>query len=69
MICVYTPEPFYGVGAWYQDFAPTSDEEVRQLLQLSREQAGNAAAALDRTGAEQSAFAAPDADVFEQPSV
>ncbi len=68
MICVYTPEPFYGVGAWYQDFAPTSDEEVRQPLQLSREQAGNEAEAPERIGAEQSALSAPDADVFEQPS-
>jgi predicted phosphoribosyltransferase len=32
VICVLTPEPFYAVGAWYEDFAPTSDEEVRRLL-------------------------------------
>lgn len=37
-ICAATPEPFYGVGAWYLDFEQTSDDEVRQLLQLAAEQ-------------------------------
>lgn len=32
VICAATPEPFYAVGLWYQDFSPTSDEEVRDLL-------------------------------------
>jgi putative phosphoribosyl transferase len=32
VICAATPEPFYAVGLWYQDFSPTSDEEVRELL-------------------------------------
>jgi predicted phosphoribosyltransferase len=27
-----TPEPFYAVGLWYQDFSQTTDEEVRELL-------------------------------------
>jgi putative phosphoribosyl transferase len=27
-----TPSPFFGVGAWYDDFAQTTDEEVRELL-------------------------------------
>lgn len=31
-ICAREPEPFYGVGLWYQDFTPTSDEEVKELL-------------------------------------
>jgi predicted phosphoribosyltransferase len=26
-----TPEPFYAVGVWYKDFAPTTDEKVRDL--------------------------------------
>jgi predicted phosphoribosyltransferase len=34
IVCAYTPEPFYGVGQWYEDFSQTSDEEVRQLLEL-----------------------------------
>lgn len=36
-ICLETPEPFYGVGLWYDDFAPTSDDEVRELLRQSAE--------------------------------
>jgi putative phosphoribosyl transferase len=32
IICAYTPEPFYAVGLWYEDFSQTSDEEVRGLL-------------------------------------
>ncbi len=32
IVCVITPEPFYAVGLWYQDFSQTSDEEVRALL-------------------------------------
>jgi putative phosphoribosyl transferase len=32
LICAVTPEPFYAVGLWYDDFAPTSDDEVRDLL-------------------------------------
>ncbi|WP_292463185.1 phosphoribosyltransferase [Methanolobus sp.] len=32
-ICLTTPEPFYGVGAWYVDFSQTSDKEVCNLLE------------------------------------
>jgi putative phosphoribosyl transferase len=32
IVCLQTPEPFYAVGAWYQDFSQTTDDEVRQLL-------------------------------------
>jgi predicted phosphoribosyltransferase len=32
VICAATPEPFYAVGAWYEDFSQTSDREVRELL-------------------------------------
>jgi putative phosphoribosyl transferase len=32
IICAKTPEPFYGVGMWYEDFSQTTDEEVRELL-------------------------------------
>jgi len=37
IICAVTPEPFYAVGLWYQDFSPTTDEEVRDLLERSAE--------------------------------
>jgi predicted phosphoribosyltransferase len=36
MICVLTPEPFYGVGYWYDDFSQTSDSEVIELLRKAR---------------------------------
>jgi predicted phosphoribosyltransferase len=32
MVCVHMPEPFVAVGAWYADFSPTSDAEVKRLL-------------------------------------
>lgn len=32
VVCPATPEPFYGVGFWYADFAPTSDMEVLKIL-------------------------------------
>jgi putative phosphoribosyl transferase len=37
-ICAATPDPFYGVGAWYLDFEQTTDEEVRQILEQAAEQ-------------------------------
>jgi predicted phosphoribosyltransferase len=33
IVCVQTPRNFEGVGQWYEDFAQTSDEEVRTLLE------------------------------------
>jgi putative phosphoribosyl transferase len=32
MVCVLTPTPFNGVGAWYEDFSQVSDEQVHVLL-------------------------------------
>lgn len=32
VICAITPEPFYAVGVWYEDFSQTTDDEVRDLL-------------------------------------
>jgi len=32
VVCARTPEPFYAVGLWYEDFEQTSDEEVGELL-------------------------------------
>lgn len=31
-VCVITPDPFYGVGMWYDDFSQTSDSEVKETL-------------------------------------
>ena len=36
VVCLATPEPFDAVGLWYQDFSPTTDEEVRDLLAKAR---------------------------------
>ena len=38
VVCATTPEPFYGVGRWYEDFSQTSDEEVRALLEEANRQ-------------------------------
>lgn len=35
--CLMTPEPFYAVGLWYEDFTQTTDDEVRVLLEEARE--------------------------------
>lgn len=32
VICLETPEFFFAIGEWYEDFSATSDEEVVQLL-------------------------------------
>lgn len=31
-VCVASPEPFYGVGMWYEDFSQTTDREVIAML-------------------------------------
>ncbi len=36
IVCADTPEPFFAVGLWYEDFSETSDQEVRDLLQSAR---------------------------------
>jgi putative phosphoribosyl transferase len=37
VICARTPEPFKAVGAWYEQFEQTTDDEVRQLLATASE--------------------------------
>lgn len=34
-VCEITPEPFYAVGLWYEDYSQTTDDEVRELLERS----------------------------------
>ncbi len=43
MVCAATPEPFYAVGLWYDDFGPTSDQDVCDLLRRSQEAVATAA--------------------------
>lgn len=38
IVCVITPEPFYGVGQWYEEFAQIDDKEVRILLEEANRQ-------------------------------
>jgi putative phosphoribosyl transferase len=38
VICAITPEPFLGVGRWYEDFSQTTDEGVRLFLEDVRRQ-------------------------------
>jgi predicted phosphoribosyltransferase len=37
IVCARTPEFFFAVGAWYEDFSEVSDEEVRELLRRAEE--------------------------------
>jgi putative phosphoribosyl transferase len=37
VVCLYTPEAFYAIGQFYEDFAQTRDEEVTELLKRIRE--------------------------------
>jgi putative phosphoribosyl transferase len=32
VVCAITPDPFWGVGLWYENFEQTTDAEVRRLL-------------------------------------
>jgi putative phosphoribosyl transferase len=41
VVCAVTPEPFYAVGNWYEDFTQTTDDEVRELLERAAD-AGDA---------------------------
>jgi predicted phosphoribosyltransferase len=38
IVCAVTPDPFYGVGHWYEDFSQVTDEEVQVLLQEANRQ-------------------------------
>jgi putative phosphoribosyl transferase len=45
VVCLQTPTWFLGIGAFYEDFTQTSDEEVRRLLaQATREETAPGAA-------------------------
>jgi putative phosphoribosyl transferase len=37
VLCASIPEPFHAVGLWYEDFAQTTDEEVKELLQRAEQ--------------------------------
>lgn len=33
LVCCCTPEPFYSVGFWYEDFSQAPEREIRELLE------------------------------------
>jgi len=35
VVCLSSPEPFYSVGTWYEDFSQTTDREVQEALSPS----------------------------------
>ncbi len=39
LVCSATPEPFVAVGLWYEDFSPSTDEDVRDLLERAAREA------------------------------
>lgn len=41
VICIATPQPFHGVGMWYRNFSQTTDNEVRELLDLAEKNLRN----------------------------
>ncbi len=63
VVCVETPEPFYGVGMWYDTFSPTSDDEVRELLRLAAERSDEAHAPYQPPYQRHQ----PDSHAFEEP--
>jgi erythromycin esterase-like protein/predicted phosphoribosyltransferase len=58
VVCLRTPEPFGGVGIWYDDFSQTEDGEVRALLAASASMASTESDA--PTAAGQSTAEPPD---------
>ena len=51
IVCVITPEPFYGVGLWYADFSETTDGEVQAILASAAEDQRRHAYVARREGA------------------
>ncbi len=41
IVYVIAPDPFEGVGRWYEDFSQTTDEEVQALLEAANQQLHN----------------------------
>ena len=41
MVCLETPNPFFGVGLWYENFTQVRDDKVRNLLTRAAERFTN----------------------------
>jgi putative phosphoribosyl transferase len=50
VVCPATPEPFFGIGQWYEDFTQVTDDEVRDLLKREGQPQAEHAAVLVRVG-------------------
>ena len=51
VVCLTIPRRLYGVGMWYRDFSPVSDEQVVALMADARPRAdGREAASGDAPG-------------------
>ena len=50
MVCARTPDPFYAVGLWYEEFDQTTDDEVRDLLERATKEI-SAVPTIDELGA------------------
>jgi putative phosphoribosyl transferase len=37
-VCLYSEEPFFAVGLWYDDFSATTDDDVVELLDRARDE-------------------------------
>lgn len=53
VVCVITPDPFFSVGTWYEDFAQTTDEEVQHLLNLAHQNESSREDYYEKTTGEQ----------------
>lgn len=49
VVCLDMPEPFSAVGLWYNEFAPTSDEEVQHLLREAGQRSKSVPVLQDRS--------------------
>jgi putative phosphoribosyl transferase len=41
VVCMYEPEPFWAVGLYYENFEPTEDSEVTEILEQNHKQASS----------------------------
>jgi putative phosphoribosyl transferase len=49
VICLASPEPFWAVGVYYDDFRQTEDDEVERLLREARANAVEPTASVSST--------------------
>jgi putative phosphoribosyl transferase len=40
LVCLQTPDPFFSVGTWYENFDQVGDGEVRRLLNAAAARGG-----------------------------